>query len=561
MKDKSLLEELKGFDDEKINLRFGKDLQFGTAGLRSKMGVGTDRINIYTIRKASQAISNFLKKIYKKSIKIAIAFDSRNNSKIFANEALRVFSANSITVFFNKTLQPVPVLSYCIRYYSCTAGVMITASHNSMEYNGYKFYGPDGGQVSTNWSKKIQNEIENINEFFDINIMKSNKIASSDFVKLVDNKCYESYINCVKKSLPTLNNLENDKLRVVFTPLNGTGRNLVLKILIDLNFKNIFTVKEQEYPDGNFPTCKIPNPENEDVFHLSTLLAKKKDADIIIATDPDADRIGIKVKNKTKKYENLTGNQVGVLLLDYILTKKSEQGVSLKNKIILKSVVSTPMVEKIANKFETIIKNVPIGFRYISEEILKLEKNKHIKDFLFGFEESCGYLFATHSRDKDAVATCILICQIAAYYKKIGTNLLEKLNSLYKKYGYYLEKTINFKFSSCDFSSKISNIMKDLRNTKFENLRYMNIKNRIDFLSRENLNFKDFPAVNMISFELQDSTKIIIRPSGTEPKLKTYIMIKAKSQEKALIKLRKIEDFLMNMFKNYKNIQNTLGRS
>ncbi|MDR0404649.1 MAG: phospho-sugar mutase [Oscillospiraceae bacterium] len=580
--DLNLISEPDTFGDDDTNKRFSTNLTFGTAGLRGVMGDDVDQINIYTIRLITQGLCNYLKKNKNKDLSVAIAFDSRRNSKTFAMEAARVFCANSIKVFFNKELQPTPVLSYCVRRFGCDAGVMVTASHNPPEYNGYKCYGPDGSQMVDFCTFQICQEIDKISICDGVKVIKES-LDNSAFFKILNSKDYEPYVKAVKRQCPNADLLKNTDLSVVYTPLNGCGKYFVSRILSELGVKNFFMVHEQAEPDEDFKSCKIPNPELEEAFNLAVLLAKKENADIIIATDPDSDRLGVKVKS-CGKYITVTGNQIAILFLDYLLTFR-HKGPPGKG-VVFKSITSTPMADTIAQKNFCRVINVLTGFKNIGEKILELEKSGREKDFIFAFEESCGYLLDTHVRDKDGVAAAVVVCEMAAYYKKINMTLIDKINLLYEKYGFFKEKTLNFEFNGENSASKADKVTSEIRNLSKEEfkeegpiskgrktmnkarnlsagdlkkespifkvheamdrirnlsakeLKEMGVSEKIDLLSGHLTDLAkcektcflrkqllDLPKSDVILFLLGGLGRIIVRPSGTEPKLKVYILL------------------------------------
>ncbi|MDR1467081.1 MAG: phospho-sugar mutase [Oscillospiraceae bacterium] len=541
--DLDLVSELKNFNEDDINRRFSLNLNFGTAGLRGIMGAGTDRVNIYTVRLVTQSLCNFLRKNYEGNLSVVVAFDSRNKSKIFATETARVFCANSIRVFFNKELKPTPVLSYCVRKFNCNAGVMITASHNPPEYNGYKCYGPDGSQLTDLFALAVYNEIEKIDIFDDVRVINSDDIYRSDFFEIVNSSIYEKYISEVKKQCLNKNLLRETDLKVVYTPLNGCGREFVIKILSDLGLKNLFVVKEQENPDGEFKSCKIPNPELEEAFNFAVLLAREKEADVIIATDPDSDRVGVKARHEGD-YITVTGNQIGVLILDYILTLRRKNAQLPDNPIVLKSITSTLMVDAIAKKNFCQVIDVLTGFKNIGEKILRLEKSNKKEDFIFAFEESCGYLMGTYVRDKDGIAASVFICEMAAYYKKMGITLIDKINSLYDEYGYYCEKTLNFDFNDVNSAKELQDAMKKIRSLPLKEFKKVKILRKIDLLKDKLTNL---PKSDVIILELDDSSRIIVRPSGTESKIKVYILLSGRIHKNATNFMKDVETWIKNI--------------
>ncbi|BED92712.1 MAG: phospho-sugar mutase [Candidatus Paraimprobicoccus trichonymphae] len=501
--------ELISENDKEIFRRFHKKLKFGTAGLRNIMRAGTNGINVYTVRQATQGLANYLNKINEKN-SIAIAYDSRLNSELFARESTKVLIENKIKVYLTSEIQPTPVLSYLVRKLKCQAGIMITASHNLAEYNGYKCYDEHGGQITEDIADEIYREIEKLDIFKDIKICNNFEKK----VNFVEEKIYESYLNCVLEQRIIKNTFENSDLRVVYSPLNGTGYKLVTEIFNKIGLKNLFVVEDQKYPDGNFLTCKYPNPEYIECFELGIKLAEKTNSDIVILTDPDCDRVGICVLNNDK-YKFLTGNEIGILILNYILENKKLP----ENPVIIKTLVSSKLINKMAEKYNCKVIEVLTGFKNIGKEILKLEKTNKLKNFIFGFEESHGYLTGTYVRDKDAVSASMLICEMASFYKKQNLNFINVLENINKKYKNYHSKN----FSLILNNEKIDKILKNLRKS--------NLKEIFDF---KIIKFKDYlnhfeDKANILCFDLEQDVNLIIRPSGTESKLKIYINAKNKS--------------------------------
>jgi phosphoglucomutase len=517
--DPNLIQELKNLHEkDEIHNRFFCNLNFGTAGLRGIMGAGPNRMNIYTVRHASQGLANYLNKNYKNP-SVAIAFDSRINSELFAQEAARVLCANGISVFFNRELQPTPVLSFCVREFCNQAGIMITASHNSAEYNGYKCYGPDGSQISGASAELIYSEIQKIDIFNDIKICNFHELEKSGKFKIVENYIYKKYLSCIREQ--SINSVgENCSLSVVYTPLNGTGTKLVKEILSASGITKVMVVPEQEMPDGNFPTCPCPNPELKDALALALQLAKKTLPDIILATDPDCDRVGVAYRSKGE-FRIMTGNEVGVLLLHYILSSRQQKGTLPARPIMVKSIVSSKLADAVAKEYLCEVKNVLTGFKYIGEQILHLEKCDELERFVFGFEESCGYLAGTYVRDKDAVVASMLICEMAAHYKTQGKTLGQVLEEIYQKYGRHTQHTFSFEFNGPEGLNKMRAIMRTLREGNFAAVGGIRVLGRTDYLSSEASPF--LPKADMLTFALEGAISVIIRPSGTEPRLKIYI--------------------------------------
>ena len=539
-------------DDKEIKERFYKDLEFGTGGLRGIIGIGTNRINKYVIRKISQGLANFINKSQVKNKSVAIAYDSRLYSQEFAKETALVLNANGIKSYLFDELHPTPVLSFAVRYLNCCAGVVITASHNPKEYNGYKVYGEDGGQVVAPVDKEIVDCVNKITDFNQIKLMSEDKAFEKGLLNLIGREIDDEYIKKIKEQRINLD-LKHD-LKIVYTPLNGAGNKLVQRILKESGFENVYVVKEQESPDPSFKTIGIPNPENPKAFDLALKLAKEKNADIILATDPDSDRIDVAVKNKNNEYKFLTGNMTGVLLLEYILSQKKKLSKMPVNPVIISTIVSSRMAKLIASDYHAEYIDVLTGFKYIAKEIKKFEKDKN---FVFGFEESYGCLIGTHARDKDAVIAAMLICEMADYYKEKNLNLLEALDNIYKKYGYHREKLESMELKGIDGLEKIKKIMNCLRENKLKEINGLKIKSFSDY----KLGIKKFfdgkvmelnlPKSDVIYFEFEDDSWICVRPSGTEPKLKIYFGVVGENLIDADKKLDLLSKNFLSEIKNY----------
>lgn len=534
--DDDLIKELNQIanNEEEINDRFYKDLEFGTAGLRGIIGAGTNRMNIYTVMKATQGLANYLNKNNIGS-SVAIAYDSRIKSAIFSKYVACVLAKNNIKVHIFRELMPVPALSYAVRNLKCNAGICITASHNSSEYNGYKVYGADGCQITTKEANDILYEINNLDIFNDVKYSNFNDEVNCGNIKYIDEKIVDSFIEDISKL--SFNKSFNN-LKIVYSPLNGAGRKCVLKILKKQGFHDVFLVEEQSMPDGHFPTCKYPNPEKKEALSLGIELANKINADIVLATDPDADRIGVAVKYNNE-YRLITGNEMGILLLNYICENKNMP----KNPVCIKTIVTTNMILEIAKKFNITVLNTLTGFKFIGEQIGVLEADNRIDDYIFGFEESYGYLSGTHVRDKDAINASMLICEMASYYKLYNINLIDKLNILYKEFGYYKNELINFTFEGIDGMKKIKSIMEHLRNNKITQINDVDITSVIDYSIEQNTKVK-LPLSNVLEFHLNNNTTLIARPSGTEPKIKFYIEAKGNSINDCIFKIDNIKKYL-----------------
>ena len=539
-------------DDKEIKERFYKDLEFGTGGLRGIIGIGTNRINKYVIRKISQGLADFINKSQVKNKSVAIAYDSRLYSQEFAKETALVLNANGIKSYLFDELHPTPVLSFAVRYLNCCAGVVITASHNPKEYNGYKVYGEDGGQVVSPVDKEIVDCVNKITDFNQIKLMSEDEALEKGLLNLIGKEIDDEYIKKIKEQRINLD-LKHD-LKIVYTPLNGAGNKLVQRILKESEFENVYVVKEQESPDPSFKTIGIPNPENPKAFDLALKLAKEKNADIILATDPDSDRIGVAIKDKNDEYKFLTGNMTGVLLLEYILSQKKKLSKMPVNPVIISTIVSSRMAKLIALDYHAEYIDVLTGFKYIAQEIKKFEKDKN---FVFGFEESYGCLIGTHARDKDAVIAAMLICEMADYYKEKNLNLLVALDNIYKKYGYHREKLESMELKGFDGLEKIKKIMSCLRGNKLKEINGLKIKSFSDyktgikkFFNGEIMELK-LPKSDVIYFEFEDDSWICVRPSGTEPKLKIYFGVVGKNLIDADKKLDLLSKNFLSEIKNY----------
>ena len=539
--DKDIIAELESINDNEteIHERFYTSLKFGTAGLRGIIGAGTNRMNIYVVRQATQGLANYVLAKYGKGA-VAISHDSRIKADLFMLEAARVLAANGIKVYITSELQPTPVLSYLVRYFKCQAGIMITASHNPATYNGYKAYGEDGCQMTDDAANAVYDEITKLDYFNDVKIADFDEAVKSGMIEYVDDSVYDSYIEKVMEQQVNPGICEGADLKVVYTPLNGTGNKLVRKVLDKIGVKNVSIVKEQELPDGNFTTCPYPNPEIEEALHKGLELCEKEQPDLLLATDPDADRVGIAVKDYDGSYRLITGNENGVMLTNYILSCKKESGSLPEKPVVVKTIVTTKLINQLCEKYECELKNVLTGFKYIGEVILNLEKNHEENRYLFGFEESYGYLSGTYVRDKDAVVASMLVCEMAAYYKKQEKSLAEVIDGLYEEFGYYLNKTYSFEFSGAAGMQKMSDIMTNVRKNLPEKIAGYKVEKVCDYLLKTETNIEsgsqttiDLPKSNVISLNLSDNNAVIIRPSGTEPKIKLYITAVGKDKSDA----------------------------
>lgn len=532
--DEEIVKELKDMaeDPEHIIDAFYKNLAFGTGGLRGIIGAGTNRMNIYTVRKASQGIANYIKKKYpEQERKIAISYDSRIKSDVFARTAAEVYAANGIQVEIYSQLMPTPCLSYAVRELECAAGVMITASHNPAKYNGYKVYDADGCQITTETAKLILFEMEQVDLFTDVKQMDFEEAVEAGQVSYISEEISTRYIEQVKsQTMISSDKHVNQNIKIVYSPLNGTGLKPVLRTLKESGYINIEVVKEQEEPDGYFPTCPYPNPEVKEAMALGLQYAEKQNAEIFLATDPDCDRVGIAVKDSEGKYILLSGNETGVLLLDYICLCRVANGTMPTAAVMVKSIVTTELAERIAEHYGVKTINVLTGFKYIGEYIGTLEKAGNKDSFIFAFEESCGYLSGSYVREKDAVNGAFLICEMAAFYKNRGITLMDRLNELYQIYGFQLNSLHTFTFEGIAGYEKMQRIMRKYR----VNVHTIGEKEVIQCLDYAN-GLEGLPKSDVLKFVLEDGCSVVIRPSGTEPKLKLYISVRAKSKEEASI--------------------------
>lgn len=519
------LEKIKNMEEE-IEDRFYRDLEFGTGGLRGVLGAGTNRMNIYTVAKASQGYCNYLK-MREKFPSIAIAYDSRIKSDIFAKKAAEVYAANGIKVYIYPELMPTPALSFAVRYLKCSGGIVITASHNPAKYNGYKVYGSDGGQITTETAHEILHEINSLEIFEDVKIIEFDHAVAQGKISYITDEVVRAYIDAVSSQSLCGDEIEK-RVSIVYTPLNGSGLKCVNEVLKKNGFTNISVVMEQEKPDGNFPTCPYPNPEIKEALELGLRDAKKMRSDLLLATDPDCDRVGIAVRYK-KEYLLLSGNEVGILLLDYICKRRIELGKMPKEPIMVKTIVTTDMAKKIAENYGVETIDVLTGFKFIGEQIGFLQQKGEEERYIFGFEESYGYLTGGYVRDKDAVNASLMICEMFAYYKHQGSSLVDILNGLYKKYGYCVNTLHSFTFEGAEGYQKMQKIMENLRYSELKEFAGMKVKDVKDYLNGIN----DLPKSDVLKFTLINDSSIVIRPSGTEPKIKVYLSANGDSLESA----------------------------
>ncbi len=538
VKDEELLDQLKKMDDKEIEDSFYKDLSFGTGGLRGTIGAGSNRMNIYTVRKASQGLANYLNKTHEHP-SVVIGFDSRIKSDVFSKCAAKVFSDNGIKVYLWDRLLPVPTVSFGVRYLKASAGVMITASHNPSKYNGYKVYGEDGCQITTKAAEEILTEIEKVDIFDGVVIKDSNNIS------MVPEECFDKFLSNVKSQSVLFNEEINKDVKIVYSPLNGTGREPVLRVLKESGFTNVEVVKEQEYPDGNFPTCPYPNPEIKEAMALGTEYAKKEKADLLIATDPDCDRVGIAVRNIDNDYVLLSGNETGILLLDYICVQRIKHHKMPKEPVVVKTIVSTDLADSICRHYDVSVRNVLTGFKFIGEQIGLLEKDNSADSYIFGFEESYGYLTGSYVRDKDGVDGAFMICEMFAYYKTQGISLLDKLDELYRTYGYQINSLESYEFDGSSGFKKMQDIMANFRNNPLEDINGIKVDRCLDYLQ----GLDGLPKSDVLKFYLEDKSSVVIRPSGTEPKLKTYVSTLKKTKDESIKANKELADSLKVFFR------------
>lgn len=543
---KAQLEAMKDNENE-IFESFYKDLEFGTAGLRGILGAGTNRMNIYTVGKASEGFAKYLKENFENP-SIAIAYDSRINSELFAWVSARIMAENGIKVYIYSELMPTPMLSYAVRYYKCDGGIVITASHNPAKYNGYKVYGPDGCQAGPEMADAILSYI-NKTDIFNVKLAdKDNENINIIPETVIENFIVNTYNKRVYENKDAVKNLH-----IIYTPLNGTGRMPVKRIMDKMGITNVQVVKEQEMPDGNFPTCSYPNPEYREALEKGLELAEKSQSDILIATDPDADRVGVAVKHNSE-YRLISGNEMGVLMLDYICRARVLNGTMPKNPVAVKTIVTTAMVDAVAEKYGVKLESVLTGFKFIGGVIADLEAQGRVEDYLLGFEESYGYLIEDHVRDKDSISAVMLICDMTAYYKEHGKTLVDVLEDMFKEFGYYENKTVTFAFEGASGLEKMSSLMDEIRKNPLKSVAGAEVIEVSDYkLSvTKNKNGETpitLPKSNVLGYKLSDGCSFLIRPSGTEPKLKIYMFAKADSHESAKKRVEEINAELEKLTK------------
>ncbi len=547
--DKDLIPELESVkgDEDAILDRFYKNLEFGTAGLRGVIGAGTNRMNVYTVNQATQGLADYLNESFDEP-SVAIAYDSRIKSKEFAQSAAGVLAANGIKVYIYPELVPTPMLSFAVRRLGCSSGIIITASHNPSKYNGFKCYDPNGYQMTDDAAEKTYNYIQNIDMFTGVKSMDFDDALAEDMVDFIEDWLYEEFYENVLSCLVNADKIKKAGLKLIYTPLHGAGNKPVRQILKRAGIKDVTVVKEQEKPDGNFPTCPYPNPEIRQAFECAIETAKGTDADLLLATDPDCDRVGIAVRDGDD-YVLMTGNEVGAMLCEYLLSTLKEQGKLPENPVVVKTIVTTPLIETICKAYGAEMADLLTGFKYIGELITNLEKDGKEDNFVIGMEESYGYLRGVHARDKDAVVASLMIAEMAAVYKLKGISLKQFMDSIYDKYGMYLNTVLNFAFEGASGMQKMTDIMNTLRDnapTTFAGKKVVKVADykasvAVDTVTGEE-SVINLPKSNVLSYSLEDNSKVIVRPSGTEPKIKIYITACGETREDSETKTKLISE-------------------
>ena len=540
---KKELEEIAG-NEEEIKDRFAVALKFGTAGLRGVLGAGTNRMSIYVVRQATQGLANWVKTQGGSQL-VAISYDSRINSDVFAKTAACVLAANGIKVRIYDALMPVPALSFATRYYEANAGIMVTASHNPAKYNGYKAYGPDGCQMTDEAADIVYAEIQKTDILTGAKMMTFEEGMAAGLIEYVGDDCKEALYAAIEARSVRPGLCKTAGLKLVYSPLNGSGLVPVTRILNDIGITDVTIVPEQQYPDGNFPTCPYPNPEIFEALRLGLELAEKSGADLMLATDPDADRVGIAIKCPDGSYELVSGNEVGVLLLDYICAGRIENGTMPEKAVAVKSIVSTPLADAVAANYGVEMRSVLTGFKWIGDQIAGLEAAGEVERFIFGFEESYGYLAGPYVRDKDAIIGSMLICEMAAYYRSIGSSIKQRLEEIYEKYGRYLNKVDSFEFPGLSGMDKMTGIMDDLRQNPPKEIAGYAVVKVTDYKKPEETGL---PAANVLIYTLEGGATVVVRPSGTEPKIKTYFTTLGKDLAEAQAQKDKLADALKPIF-------------
>ena len=531
-------------DEKEIEERFYRELEFGTAGMRGILGIGRNRMNIYNVRRAAKGVAAYVKKMGTAEKGVLIGYDTRNFSRIFAEETAKTLAYEGILAYLFERVHSVPEVSFGVRELGCGAGVMITASHNPKEYNGFKVYGPDGGQLPPDAAQIVIDAIAGYDVFSDVSVMPFDAAKNKGLIKLVGAALDEKFLETVKNQQinPDSVYAVADTMNIVYTPFHGSGSRPVKEILKRIGFKHILVVKEQDNEDGNFPTVKSPNPENAEGFYLAEKLANENGVDLIIGTDPDCDRVGILVRDKNGDFKALTGNQTGALLVEYILRARKESGKLAKNGVVIKTIVTTELAADIAKSYGIECLSLLTGFKYIGEKMTEFSEKKN-HTFLIGFEESYGYLVGNYARDKDGVVATMLIAEMAAYYKNQGKTLYDALMDIYAKYGFYAEKTVSFTMPGKDGMAKMSEIMLNLRKSPIKSAIGLDVVKAIDYENGDT----GLPKANVLKYELSDGkTYFIIRPSGTEPKIKLYLGTISDSMENGAKLITNLTDDIKN---------------
>ena len=546
---KKELEEIKG-NEKEIEDRFYKDLEFGTAGLRGVIGAGTNRMNKYTVGKATQGLANFILKEGTQDKGVAIAYDSRHMSKEFSEETALCLNANGIKTYVFESLRPVPELSFTVRKLGCTAGVMITASHNPPEYNGYKVYWDDGAQIVPPKDKQIIDEVNAITDFSNIKTMDKKEAVEKGLYVQIGKEVDDDFVNTLKSLVlnPDVIKKEQDNVTIVYTPLHGAGNVPVQRVLKELGFTHVYVVPEQEKPDGDFPTVSYPNPEDKKAFKLALELAEKVDADVVLATDPDSDRLGVYSKDENGEYVPYTGNMSALLIAEYELSQKKEKGLLPANGAIITTIVSSNMTKDLAKEYNLKMFETLTGFKWIGEKIRQFEENNNSYSYQFGFEESYGCLISPHARDKDGISAVMALCEATAYYKSKGITLWEQMINIYKKYGFYKEGQVSITLKGADGAEQIKAMMEKMRKNPPKKLGSYDVLEVRDY--KEHTIVKadgtkletDLPTSNVLYYDLNDNSWCCVRPSGTEPKIKFYMGVKGKSMEEAEQKLEELTE-------------------
>ena len=541
---KTELQNIEG-DDDAIKERFAVALKFGTAGLRGTLGAGTNRMNIWVVRQATQGVADWVK-TQGGTQTVAISYDSRLKGWNFARDAAGVLAANGIHVRIYDELMPVPALSFATRYYHCNAGIMVTASHNPAKYNGYKAYGPDGCQMTDEAADIVYQQIQKTDVLTGAKYMSFAEGVNKGLIQFVEDDCKNALYEAIEARQIRPGIAATSGLKLVYSPLNGTGLIPVTRVLNDIGIHDITIVPEQEYPNGYFTTCSYPNPEILDALKKGLELAEKTGADLMLATDPDADRVGIAMKCPDGSYELVTGNEMGVLLLDYICAGRIEQGTMPAKPVAVKSIVSTPLANAVAEHYGVELRETLTGFKWIGDQIAQLEAAGEVDRFIFGFEESYGYLAGPYVRDKDAVIGSMLICEMAAYYRSIGSSIKQRLEEIYKEYGRYLNKVDSFEFPGLSGMDKMAGIMNDLRTNPPKDFAGKKVVKVMDYTKPEETGL---PAANVLIYSLDDGSTVVVRPSGTEPKIKAYYTTLGKDLAEAEAEKEKLAAALEPLFK------------